>query len=147
MKLSLKYVNVFIYPRVCSIFGIVKKALIYILISLMSLNCLSIREFLKVPVLCQHFMEHKKADKEIGLLDFLAMHYWGNDLNDNDDSRDMQLPFKNIVNHAVPVLFLPQNNIEELTVFVQPVAKNTQTHKKDLYSCIYYSSLIKPPAV
>lgn len=130
-----------------SIFDTVKKSLVYILIALMSLNCLSIREFLKVPVLCQHFIEHRKADKEISMFDFIAMHYWGNDLNDNDDSRDMRLPFKNIVQHAAPVVFLPHNNITELTFFIKPVTKKTLEYKKELYSCLYYSSFIKPPAV
>lgn len=36
------------------------------------------------------------------------MHYWGNDLNDDDDEKDMQLPFKTVAKYpflqiAVPV--------------------------------------------
>lgn len=27
---------------------------------------------------------------------FLSMHYWGKDLNDNDGTTDMKLPFKKI---------------------------------------------------
>lgn len=61
---------------------------------------------MKLPVLVGHFMEHHQLDHNVGFVDFLAMHYWGTDLNDDDNDRDMQLPFKNVSLHfsdsAVP---------------------------------------------
>ena len=56
----------------------------------------SLNELFKLPVLYAHFMEHRNLDKNIDLMDFLSMHYCGNDLNDNDQDRDMQLPFKQL---------------------------------------------------
>ncbi len=51
-------------------------------------------QLLKLPVLVQHYYEHKAGNANITLARFLQMHYMGYDDNDNDDLRDMQLPFK-----------------------------------------------------
>ena len=39
------------------------------------------------------------------------MHYWGEDLNDNDEDRDMQLPFKKVDSHAPHLVFIPGERI------------------------------------
>lgn len=57
----------------------------------------SIGELFKLPQLLSHFTEHKAADQSISIFDFVSMHYWGNDLNDSDQDKDMQLPFKKVV--------------------------------------------------
>ncbi|GAO45496.1 hypothetical protein FPE01S_05_01910 [Flavihumibacter petaseus NBRC 106054] len=49
---------------------------------------------MKLQVLVAHFMEHQQLDRQLGFIDFLSMHYWGTDLNDHDEERDRQLPFK-----------------------------------------------------
>lgn len=93
-------------------------------------------------------MEHKSVNNDISIMDFLSMHYWGTDLNDNDDNRDMQLPFKNIAHNVLTVVFLPQNLTATLTaVYIQPLVNRVTAYKNNLYSCLYYSSLIKPPAL
>jgi hypothetical protein len=51
-------------------------------------------ELFRIPALIQHFQEHQERDERISFADFLAMHYWGDDLNDNDDEQDRTLPFK-----------------------------------------------------
>jgi hypothetical protein len=54
-------------------------------------------------------MEHRERDNSIEMLEFLSMHYWGQDINDNDQDRDMQLPFKNVdQNAATQVVLMPQ---------------------------------------
>lgn len=51
-------------------------------------------QFFKIPVLFQHFEEHQQIDQRVTFFTFLSMHYWGDDMQDNDDDRDNQLPFK-----------------------------------------------------
>lgn len=53
-----------------------------------------LHQLLKLPVLLQHFQEHKKEDKDISLFRFIAMHYFNGTKKDKDYDRDMQLPFK-----------------------------------------------------
>jgi hypothetical protein len=59
-------------------------------------NATAFNQVFKLPVLIAHYQEHRQQDERIGFLDFLSMHYWGKDLNDNDQDRDNQLPFKSI---------------------------------------------------
>lgn len=51
-------------------------------------------QLLKLPVIFQHYAEHKKINKNITFLQFLDMHYMHGCPKDNDYQRDMQLPFK-----------------------------------------------------
>ncbi|WP_142530266.1 hypothetical protein [Pedobacter westerhofensis] len=59
----------------------------------------SVREILKTPQIFLHFIHHHQLDAEIGFIEFLDMHYFGHDLDDNDDDEDMKLPFKKMDGH------------------------------------------------
>ncbi len=53
------------------------------------------QELIKLPVLFQHYFEHKSLDSNTTFFGYLAHHY--NDVghgNDGDADRDSQLPFK-----------------------------------------------------
>ena len=67
----------------------------YVLVTILMLNTLPFSQLCKIPTLLQHFQEHQQRNHHLAFIDFLAMHYWGDDLNDDDDDRDRQLPFKN----------------------------------------------------
>src|SRR5689334_2638991 len=65
-----------------------------------------LHQFLKLPVLVQHFMEHKKLDPSISLFAFLELHYVHQYIIDDDYQRDKQLPFREgdcIANNTVTV--------------------------------------------
>lgn len=51
-------------------------------------------QLLKLPVLVQHYYEHKAGNASVTLLNFLHMHYMGNDDDNSDNMRDRELPFK-----------------------------------------------------
>lgn len=53
-------------------------------------------QLLKLPVLVQHYYEHKAGNESVTLMQFLHMHYMGHDDDDSDNLRDMQLPFKTL---------------------------------------------------
>lgn len=71
-----------------------KSIVAYILIPLFLLNN-SIGELFKLPDFFAHYSEHRQEDKSLGLFEFVDMHYGGTDLNEQDNERDAQLPFKN----------------------------------------------------
>jgi hypothetical protein len=71
------------------------------------LDTTSLCQVFKLSSLVQHFTEHKALNQQISFLDFLSMHYWGDDLDDNDDEKDMQLPFKKIDLQHSAFLFVP----------------------------------------
>ncbi|MBS1637171.1 MAG: hypothetical protein JST26_14730 [Bacteroidetes bacterium] len=53
-----------------------------------------LHQLAKLPVLVQHFFEHKAENKDLSLVSFLKMHYFNGDPKDKDYERDMKLPFK-----------------------------------------------------
>lgn len=82
-----------------------KRIGVYLLILALFSTDNVIKEFLKTPLLINHFIVHQQKDPSIGLLRFMAMHYFGKDLNDNDQSQDMKLPFKKISSGPHHALF------------------------------------------
>ncbi len=53
-----------------------------------------LHQLLKLPVLVQHFIEHRAENKNISIADFIILHYFNGNPKDKDYERDMQLPFK-----------------------------------------------------
>ena len=82
-----------------------KHLLLYFLAFIVLATNTSVGELFKVPVLLNHFLEHRQRDHNIGLSQFMSMHYWGNDIKDNDTDRDMKLPFKKTVYFTHQILF------------------------------------------
>lgn len=54
-------------------------------------------QLLRFPLLVEHYFEHKQKTPEMTVIDFLALHYEGNHLenhpHDDDYDQDQQLPF------------------------------------------------------
>lgn len=54
-------------------------------------------ELLKIPVLVEHFFEHKHKNPALSLMDFMDLHYNGDHLDnhqhDDDYEQDKRLPF------------------------------------------------------
>lgn len=67
----------------------------------------SLCQVYKVPLLLKHFAEHQSLNHSITFSDFLSMHYLGKDINDDDDEKDMQLPFKKVEAHTSNFVFVP----------------------------------------
>jgi hypothetical protein len=71
-----------------------KKLVPIFILSFYLISTTSLRELVKIPVLFQHFFEHKDLNQEITFFTYLVDHY--NDIphTDNDEARDNELPFK-----------------------------------------------------
>jgi len=52
------------------------------------------KQLFKIPVIFQHYAEHRQENNHLSLLDFLDMHYMHGSPFDQDYDRDMKLPFK-----------------------------------------------------
>jgi hypothetical protein len=53
-----------------------------------------LQQLLRLPVLVQHFQEHRTETPGISLSSFLILHYFSGHPKDADYDRDMQLPFR-----------------------------------------------------
>ncbi|WP_166924836.1 hypothetical protein [Flavobacterium poyangense] len=121
------------------------KQIIYIFIFLIASNSSFVQQFYKLPILVQHFQEHKQLS-DLSFVDFLSMHYWGEDLKDNDEDRDMQLPFKTISSSSFQLVFILTDK-ELLPIPFNPALpqlKNT-VYRSNLLSDPNLLSLFRPP--
>lgn len=113
---------------------------------LLLLSATSFNQLFRIPILVAHFVEHQKIDQNIGFLNFLSMHYGGYDQNDEDNDRDMQLPFKSVDQHCCnqvvimpPALELVENQSSSAPAQDQPVYSDSDIADPTL------SSLFRPP--
>lgn len=51
-------------------------------------------EMLKFGKLIEHYHFHENSDSNITIIEFLNIHYWSDQQQDDDYAMDMQLPFK-----------------------------------------------------
>ncbi|MBB4804633.1 hypothetical protein HNP37_004730 [Flavobacterium nitrogenifigens] len=121
------------------------KQIVYIFIFLIASNSSFIQQFYKLPVLIQHYEEHKQL-MDLSFMDFLSMHYWGEDLKDNDADRDMQLPFKTINSSSVHFVFILDDKDLLPTPFNPELPQlKIPTYRSDLFSDPNLLSLFRPP--
>ncbi|RYZ30384.1 MAG: hypothetical protein EOO10_02995 [Chitinophagaceae bacterium] len=129
-------------PYFCPAVG---KAGLFLVFTVLFLNNTSLYQLSKIPVLIQHYREHRQLDDTVDLLEFLSMHYWGTDRNDDDDDRDRQLPFKEFSSHLQLNLYVPTQKQVVVATTVRyrpvryPVLQNNLLTKPSL------SSLFRPP--
>ncbi len=94
----------------------------------------------------QHFEEHQNDNGNLGFVDFLAMHYWGDDINDSDDDRDMQLPFKKVDHHVPHLVFIPNRITYTTTINRIPDTSRLKiTYNNHLYPNPHLGALFRPP--
>lgn len=122
-----------------------RKILLHTLVVFTMLNIVSFNQFSHFPVILVHYAQHIDKDSDLSLVDFLSMHYWGNDLNDNDEQQDKQLPFKSLSANAMLVFTQPSNVTISLTNKEKKVADLIFQFRDEFFSHNALSSLLRPP--
>lgn len=124
-----------------------KKWVALFLLSLYLLGTTEAHQLLKIPLLVQHYFEHKAENKNITLLSFLNMHYTETVVYDDDYAQDMQLPFKthaeNFCVFAVPLLPAPKFEVQ---IVLHGIVKQTLPLTNDPnYSFLSTQDIFQPP--
>jgi hypothetical protein len=63
-------------------------------------------ELVKLPVLFEHFQEHKKWDNKITFCEFIVAHYAESTRGNPDYDLDKKLPFKSHTDHAAAPIWI-----------------------------------------
>ena len=79
-----------------------KKWVSILLLSLYLLSTTELNQLLKLPVLIEHYVEHKNLNPEMTLLAFFKMHY-DHPVKDVDYKTDRKLPF--IIHSTLSLVF------------------------------------------
>lgn len=83
----------------------------------------------KLPVLFQHYFEHKSLDSKITFSEYLKDHYNSIPHTDNDEARDNQLPFKTV---DLTGMFIPAIPVSP-THYVKKPVQSTSSDDSFLY--------------
>jgi len=74
-----------------------RRVLAILFLSVYLISTTELGQLLKFPMLVEHYFEHKEKNPQITVMEFLALHYEGNHLenhpHDEDYEHDQQLPF------------------------------------------------------
>jgi hypothetical protein len=126
-----------------------RKLLIISLIFLHLIANTDLIEVFSLGKLISHFQEHKKSNPTVSFIDFLNMHYIGDDGNTTDDNKDMELPFHhpNVHSFDTVIYSLPQTgtikNNQELFYLNKPLANRFKIYIQQNY----LSTLLQPPRI
>lgn len=103
-------------------------------------------QFMKLPTLTSHYLEHKADSSHLSFVDFLMMHYASHDDNDDDQDKDMQLPFKDM-HQSFQTMHIwsvqPANNPFDLIIYSQRSA--FMIADEDLEYSHFTPSIWQPP--
>ncbi len=85
----------FLYSK-CNLctFAVLKKSVAILFLSVYLISATELQQLVKLPLLIEHYQEHKQKNRNLSFVDFLNMHYSQQQELDADYDRDMQLPFK-----------------------------------------------------
>lgn len=111
------------------------------------LSATELYEFVKLPMLVKHYIEHKEENQHMTLLEFLATHYAHDTIVDKDFKDDMKLPFKSC-DHAtlmnVPVV-LNQQESQIVIKFSEYSQDKSPVIPSLSYNDAYLSAIWQPP--
>lgn len=114
-------------------------------LSIMLFSQTELHQILKLPVLVQHYFEHKAENKNITLAGFIVLHYFSGNPVDDDYARDMQLPFKTSdCIQAITSIVIP----EQIVISNEPFLVSTRSFSKvknDWNPSNYIESIFRPP--
>jgi hypothetical protein len=71
-----------------------RKPIAILLLGLLLFTNLECYQFVKLPILFEHFKEHQAGNSQMTFWDFWTMHYSKGLTKDADYNRDQQLPFQ-----------------------------------------------------
>ena len=128
-----------------------KKILSIVFVSIYLFSALQINEYLKTPILVDHFNEHKQENPKLSLWRFIMDHYSHGEVVDADYENDMKLPFKSH-NHSgcscSIITFLPpiQSFNFEYKSFMKEYKKPNFGYTFSFISN-FHSSIWQPPKI
>ncbi len=130
----------FIFVKVRKIISI-----FFLVIYLLSTTQLS--ELLKLPILVQHFIEHKEENKNLSFLGFLEIHYAHGSPHDADYDKDMKLPFKSITHSNISSISFctPLPNFKHNPIIYYKSNKKIFSTYSFTYSSAFLSSIWQQP--
>ena len=122
-----------------------KKRAAYIFLAIYLLGATELNQLLKMPLLIEHFMEHKLDNGNLSLLSFMYMHNVGDDGDATDEQKDQNLPFKSAHFQMQNTVVFSVFKYELPKIFVNINRSVWPVMQSNSLSTIALGSLFRPP--
>jgi hypothetical protein len=103
-------------------------------------------EVARLPLLVQHYIQHKQLHPETTICGFFKMHYLDNTV-DADYAQDIQLPFKTAHIHFSVIQLSMPPAVLTLRSSVSPVIVEKIAGRQHMLSNASLSSIFQPPKI
>jgi hypothetical protein len=125
----------------------VNKKAAYIFLAIYLLGATELSQLLKIPLLIEHYTEHKLDNGNLSLLSFMYMHYVGDDGDTTDEQKDQNLPFKSAHFQMQNTVVFSVLKYELPKIFVNTNRSVWPVMQSNSLSTIALGSLFRPPRV
>lgn len=124
-----------------------KRIIALTFLSMYLISTTELHQFLKLPVLVEHFSEHKQKDTSLTLWKFLCIHYANNSVKDADYDKDSKLPFKTLdnCNSSNHITLLPEQKFYFNTILICTEKKVTHKYYPSFSNSSFLESIWQPP--
>lgn len=129
----------------CIIFVVLRKILAISLLFLHLMGNTELCQIINIPNIFQHFQAHRQWNAGATFLDFISMHYMGNDGIDGDNSADHELPFMHFYHSTTQFATTPPSVCSSLTVLKKVALVNFTVSNDDSHQPPFVGSLLRPP--
>ncbi len=119
----------------------------YIFLAIYLLGATELSQLLKIPLLIEHYTEHKLDNGNLSLLSFMYMHYVGDDGDTTDEQKDQNLPFKSAHFQMQNTVVFAVFKYELPKIFVNMNRSVWPVMQSNSLSSIALGSLFRPPRV
>ena len=129
------------------IFEKMKSAIAIFLLLLYLGSTTEMHELLKMPLLIDHFIEHRSESAGLSFWDFISLHYGQGEVRPPDYDKDMKLPFKStpeITCTASLIALIPDLQSGEITHHPEN-ARQRVSQKDHILSDDFPSCIWQPP--
>ena len=119
----------------------------YIFLAIYLLGATELSQLLKIPLLIEHYTEHKLDNGNLSLLSFMYMHYVGDDGDTTDEQKDQNFPFKSAHFQMQNTVVFSVFKYELPKIFVNNNRSVWPVMQSNSLSTIALGSLFRPPRV
>lgn len=102
-------------------------------------------QLVNLPKLITHYQQHHQLNSNVSFVDFVSMHYFGDDGITSDDNQDNELPFRQLHKpfYAIVCIVPPFASFNSNTTFIAP--EQLSFLKNEFPISGYCSLPIRPP--
>ncbi|MDV4111496.1 hypothetical protein CMT20_06715 [Elizabethkingia anophelis] len=126
-------------------FDTVKKLISILLLTLYLVSTTELYQLFKMPLLIEHYIQHKSLNSEMSLTAFLKTHY-DHPVKDSDHDQDQRLPFVSHVSLLSVVFTInPSLDFHCIEKVFNPIEIKKTFYKSALYNKEILNSIWQPP--